>query len=329
MKMLRKIAVAWIFILAAWLPAAAAQAPIQFSSDRFVKQDTSDRAQEQLVAQLNMLTGAGGKFKAGGSAPPAYTGAADVSGWTSPYGCWSLRACTSALRGTPVIDVCSNNFGACTSRVTVNSDASTGMPVLSGIGYSPIYIDKIYAQIGGSGMDLDTTSAFRPVLVTNQLAGQPTLRCDKTQSAGLKSSGTITALSQPFSAAIVFRFTDTGIVWADAAFGVQLLGYIAAGPGNRYQALGSRIDYTGTDNVFESIISVYNGGSSSMRINNSVSSNGDPGSNTPSTSWNICQSSAAAFADGDWFETIIKSGAVSSGDQTSMNTNQHTIGTGW
>lgn len=281
---------------------------------------------EQLQAQLNMVTGAGGKFKAGGSAPPAYTGPADVAGWTSPYACWSLRACTSALRGTAVIDVCSNSSGACTSRVTVNSDASTGMPDLSGIGYSPIYVDKIYAQIGGA-QNLDALAPARPTLVTNQLAGQPTIRCE--DNVGLRTTNAATAISLPFSSGLVVRFTDTGVAWADAGFGVQLLGYISAGVGNRYQSLGSRIDYTGTDNIFESIINVYNGGSSSMRINNSSASNGDPGSNTPSTGWSICQASQAAFMHGDWFETIIKAGAVSAGDQTGLNNNQHTIGTGW
>jgi len=52
------------------------------------------------------------------------------------------------------------------------------------------------------------------------------------------------------------------------------------GNGRSQQAGGSRIDYTGTDNSLESIVSVINGASSSMKINGgSITSNGDPGSN--------------------------------------------------
>lgn len=49
--------------------AQAAQAPIELSSDRFVKQDVGDVAQKQLLAQMNLLTGAGGTLKRGPSGP--------------------------------------------------------------------------------------------------------------------------------------------------------------------------------------------------------------------------------------------------------------------
>lgn len=75
MKLLKSIALAaLLWCLAGSVVTHAAQAAIELSSDRFVQQvDQDDASRKQLLAQLNLLTGAGGKFKAASAALPAPT----------------------------------------------------------------------------------------------------------------------------------------------------------------------------------------------------------------------------------------------------------------
>lgn len=75
MKRLKAIALAaLLWCIAGSVVAHAAQAPIELSSDRFVQQVDQDASQKQLLAQMNLLTGAGGKFKAASAAsPPTFT----------------------------------------------------------------------------------------------------------------------------------------------------------------------------------------------------------------------------------------------------------------
>jgi hypothetical protein len=120
-------------------------------------------------------------------------------------------------------------------------------------------------------------------------------------------------------------------VFTDGSFSFQPLGSVFAN--NRYQADGgSRIDYTGTDNIFESIHSVNNGASSSMSINGTITSAGDPGSNgilggNKLTIGGI--DSGAALLNGYVFEVLVKAGAISTTNQASLTTNQRAIGTGF
>ena len=75
--------------------------------------------------------------------------------------------------------------------------------------------------------------------------------------------------------------------------------------GRSQQTGGSRIDYSGTDNTWESIQSVINGASSSMRINNTSASNGDPGSNSIANTNKLTiggTDSGSALMDGYIFE---------------------------
>ena len=96
---------------------------------------------------------------------------------------------------------------------------------------------------------------------------------------------------------------------------------------------GSRIDYTGTDNILESIVSVLNAGSSSMKINGgSITSSGSPGTNGIGSTNKLtigADDAGGTLLNGNVYEVIVVAAAKNSTEQNAIVANQRTIGTGW
>jgi hypothetical protein len=125
-------------------------------------------------------------------------------------------------------------------------------------------ISKVYDQ-SGNGRHLTTVSGGG--LPTPSVNAINTTLPAMTFANGNLISGTFnaTAQSQPITVGAIAKITDTGEVFTDGTSGFQPIN-TAFGNNRSQQAGGSPIDYTGTDNTWESIQSVMNGASSSMRI---------------------------------------------------------------
>lgn len=335
MKMIYRIVVAGILLLAAWAPSIAAQTPIQLSSDRFVKQDVSDRAQEQLLAQLNMLTGAGGKFKAGGGAPPSYVGPGDVSGWSGAYAHYGLRAYTAALAATQnaLIRVATNDAGANGTDIHSQTNGQINLTEIatfkSTYGATTIYVSTIYDQ-SGNGRHLSTTSTFElPQLAENAIA--TTLPAFSLAPSRLISTASNnTAQAQPITLAYVAKFNGDGAVISDGSFG-WILGRSFAGARRISAGSNENFDVT-TDGTWESGQAVYKGAPSTFRLNGTDITGtgfGDPGtggiSNTvPMT---LGAGPAAFYLNpGLIFEVTIMGSEVSGANQAALYSNQQAAG---
>lgn len=255
----------------------------------------------------------------------------DISGWGTAYAAYSLRCFTFAYAGnvarirnvgTPATQTLLSCSGGVVSA-SVNALATTCATSCE------LYI---WYDQSGNGRTLDTVAggAF-PTFVASSFAGQ----YSATFAAGNLISGAVnaTAQAQPITVAAAVQFTGTGTIFADGSTGFYGL-YSLFGNNRAQKAGGSRIDYTGTDSTLESIISVINGGSSSMKINGgSITSSGSPGTNGIANT-NKLTIGAGSDVGGDLltgnvYEVIVVAGAVGSTDQASMVTNQRTIGTGW
>jgi hypothetical protein len=276
------------------------------------------------------LMGAGCASSACGSGGGGgYTGPGNVTGWNAAYGYWGLRAYTTAQIGGALVDVCSTAASTCSGPATINSAANgyIDTAAITALGYSPVYVNKIYDQAGSQPLVFNVGA--RPELQTNKVGGLLAMLFSGSQLLSTGSNGT--AQTQPLTVSAISEFTGTGLVFTDGSFSFQPLGSVFAN--DRYQADGgSRIDYTGTDNIFEAIHSVNNGSSSSMSINGTITSAGDPGSNgilgANKLTIGAIDSGGAPFS-GYVFEVLVKAGAVSTTNQALLTTNQRAIGTGF
>jgi hypothetical protein len=272
--------------------------------------------------------------------PPtaAYTGPGEVTGWGTAYGYWGLRAYNVSKIGQPCIDVCANLTGVAVSLTTVVIGAD-GYADLTPIGFSPIYVNKIYDQSAGSGtaQHLFLDAGERPSLTANMVGGKPSMFFP--ESFPMRSVANAVAMAQPFTTGIICRsstWTNSGMIICDGSY---LCAPMYHGTANAISQTfdGSNVNqYTGVaDNTTYSLIAVAAGNSSSLSINGATPV---VGSSTPGTNGmgaGGTQLSVGGTAGGGnpfkgyIFEIIIKGGAVSAANQTALSTNQHLIGTGW
>jgi hypothetical protein len=267
------------------------------------------------------------------TAASAYTGPGDVSGWGTAYGYWGLRAYNSTkLSGTTkCLDVCSNFSGAALNLTTVYI-GTNGYVDLSGIGFSPIYVYRIYDQVGSQDLLVPSATATREQLVLNAVGGKPAIAF--STNSYFSSSANAVALAQPISMGTVFQATSAnGIVMTDGSFSFQGIAFTSNSLRSSFGA--GPFDFsTFALNTLSSVVSVANGASCTMWLNGAVMSpttrnHGTNGIGTTNKLTIGGTDSGQGLWIGSFYEFIIKSGVVSDADKTALSTNQHAIGTGW
>lgn len=272
--------------------------------------------------------GVNGGISVGAGGGVAFVGLADLV--PSPIACWSLRACSAALRGTRAVQVCNPGDSSCVDWVT---DAVTGdlVPTLIGgssCGVIVCTIKTVYDQMVGAsscgGVPCDVTMASnRPVL---------TLSCNDIRacatstgaSAGWTSATNLSAFSQPITiSAVAERVTggQQNIITDRAAFD---MGFNAA-PNTTYlyeNQLSSSA--TANDGVIHAMQGLYNNGAaSSLYIDGALQSVGAVGSNAFGGAKISIASGNNGPLQGKWSETAMWAATFSGAQNIAVNGNQH------
>lgn len=284
-------------------------------------------------AQTLTTTGAGSvaKVATGGG---AFLGPVDAI--ASPLGCWSLRACTAALRGNAVANVCVT--GTCADML---SDATTGNLVTQTInGVScpnnsgNCLVRTLYFQTGSLSCPISCNllnaglNATNPVLSNScgSLAKSFCILFVAGNSTVLASQGTATA-SQPLTLIAVAMQTgalgaNNGVVSINS--NQVELSFEASGSALAFIYAGSSlISQSQTINAWHSLIGVANGANSAISVDGAAQTTGNAGSNAASSG--IISLGTSAFSEymtGDVVEVLLYPTAFTSGNDTSMCHNQ-------
>lgn len=208
----------------------------------------------------------------------AFVGPVDAV--ASPLGCWSLRACTSALRGNAVANVCNSTGGVDVGCADMLSDVSTGDLVpatINGISCpgANCTVKTLYFQTGS----LSCSSACNFTQAT--VANRPTL----TASCGALSkafcmawAGSTTQLTSPatstnytgaFSISAVARKTggaETGITATTAGNALEMA-FETAANGIFIFLGGIHNTAVQTDNAWHSFIGLSGSSGTNSRMN--------------------------------------------------------------
>jgi len=263
------------------------------------------------------------------SAPP-YTGAGDVV--TGAYAWAGLRSYSSASRGTKVARVCNASDTNCADINSLSSDGSFDLATAQA---SPLScaddactVKTMYDQSGASSCggpcDLtQATIASRPTLKFNCGASLPCLHFTGTQ---ILESGNMGPYSVPFTYAAVAERTS---VSSTVFFGTYYARFYFTGSAGTIALInGAEFDGSATDNAMHSLLGIFNG-ASSVIVSDGTSSTGDAGATGQLGSDHI-SFGAAPFGSGLNLTGYIREGGIwqigfSSGQRTSMNSNQHTF----
>lgn len=269
--------------------------------------------------------------------PPtaAYTGPGDLTGWGTAYGYWGLRAYNASKIGANCIDVCANFTGAAVSLTTVVI-GSNGYVDLTPIGFSPIYVNRIYDQSGTQDLFFPLIGG-RPNIATSVVGGKPAIFFP--ESYPMLSSSNAVAQAQPLTFATVLSTTaGAGTINPFSDGTATSLPFLFSNTNQLGTNLGVFTSYTPcTDNVFHSLIVVAQGttgsGTTQSVDGTRATVTGNVGSGAIASTNKLTMGAGSEGGSmifrGYIFEVIVKAGSVSTTNQDALTTNQHAIGTGW
>ena len=254
----------------------------------------------------------------------SYTGPGDIaSGAVAWYG---LRAYSSAVRGQKAINVCNSGDATC---VDMSTNASSGALTITTVGgtdcsVSTCTIKKAYDQTGNGYDATQSTIANRPTLSVSCLSSLPCMAFSGSQYL----QAITPAVSYPDTFSAVAK--RTGNFGAQNAIFSQYTGnspvfYFFSGANvvALYAGVGGSMTVGAADNSWHAIQALVNGGASSLAIDGSTTG-GALINNGASTSLAVGAYPGGSntlfgfMAEGGYWAS-----AVSSGNQSSMNSNQH------
>ena len=257
------------------------------------------------------------------AAGASYTGPGDIaSGALAWYG---LRAYSSAARGQKAINVCNAGDATC---VDMSTDASSGALTITTVGgtncsVSTCTIKKAYDQTGNGYDATQSTIANRPTLSVSCLSSLPCMAFSGSQYL----QATIPAVSFPDTYSAVAKRTGNfgaqNAIFASYPGGPVFYFYSGSNLLALYAGVAGSMTVGAADNSWHAIQALVNGGSSSLEVDGTTSG-GALSNNGGSTSLGV-----GAYPGGsNRFNGFMAEGgywtsAVSSGNQSSMNSNQH------
>jgi hypothetical protein len=272
---------------------------------------------------INVTTGGG------------FVGAGDTVAGAAAY--WGLRAYTTATRGNKLLNVCNSTGGVDVGCADLFSDATTGIlasATVSGITCpgANCTVKIAYELTGNTGCIgglpcnvSQNTVATRPTLSSSCVGSNPCIVCHGTTSA-LASGSVNSSTAQPYTLSSVAKRTGsfTALQSAIAAGSNAVLGF--GGSANTSLLFGgSSFTAAATDSAFHAMQGVVNN-TSSVLTTDGVDQTGTAGTNATGTaSFFLCDDGfgGSDAMTGQLLEAGLWSSGFTSGQRTSMNSNQH------
>lgn len=271
---------------------------------------------------------------AGGTPPPSYTGPGDVVA-SAVFG-GGLRAYSAATAGSKAINVCLASDVACAD---LSTDASTGALVITTVGgfscaVVTCTVKTIYDQTGNNACSGSTPCDFtqatelkRGTLVVNCIGSLPCIATSVNSNPGYLTSGNSPGTAQPFTCSFVAMNTAPGQGALFSAKATVQIGYHSSGANVAFIYAGSSVPTaTASDGAFHAIQAVFNNASSDIYVDGST----NPSNLGSSTGMDGASSIVLLTADigsqpmeGQFSELWCWGSAFSSGQKSSMNSNQH------
>jgi len=289
-------------------------------------------------AQMNLLTGAGGKFRAAAAA--SYQGPGDVvTGGVLFYSCARAYNATYA-NGTnslcDLVDSAAPSTVICTLRVL-----TTGFVDLAGTyctgSVTPsakcaaatggvCNVSRMYNQIApGTNDATSTTAATQPRLTFSALGGLPGITCTNAASSAITTTGTVTQNVPNTLVAVAVRTpssaTEGGIFGENGSGSVSLL-YPATANTVGYRSGATTNTATASDTSFHSFAAVAPSGASSTIVVDGSGTTAAPNGANITVPMRLCRSANTTQSlNGTIMEAWLASIAFDSTQYGDVNSN--------
>lgn len=259
----------------------------------------------------------------GNVASTAYVGPGDiVSGATAWYGLRAYSAATASAL-TNAVDIIRASDSTTQTFTVLATGALDIASITTFLASTTGKVSKLWDQTGNGNHLTQGTDANRPTFTLSGIGSLPVMTC--ASSAAPTLSGTISTISQPWTVSAIYNNTNNAVFQSlvtNAASGLGVYIDDVSGANHIELEITSDLVASATDGSWHAIQAVANGASSDMNVDGSATT-GSVSATSWTTSFNVGGTSANRGLNGKLVEIGIWPSAFSSGNSTSMSTNQH------
>jgi hypothetical protein len=271
---------------------------------------------------------------------PTYVGPGDIVSGAWMWGglrCYSAATATGSTKALTIRRASDSTTSDIVCKTDGTLDVATAGTFCAS---TTCFATKIWDQSGATKCTSGTVvcdlvpsggTGTQPQLIFSCLGSLPCLRYVSSSSQCMLSNVSFSAQAQPVTVSTVGNRTASAstnrIIFSQGNFGSDPTIYGPGGTANAwiYNA-GSGVTATANDNAVHAANAVFNGASSTINIDGSETA-GSAGTNgfIVAKISAGCSIGGGAFLDGDWYEGGLWPVGFTSGNRTSMNSNQHTF----
>lgn len=289
------------------------------------------------LGQDAMMIGAGSPSKVGAG---AYQGPGDVISGALMWA--GLRAYSLAKAGNRAANVCNAGDANCADVNTLANgkfDVATaqGAPLNCGGTGGTCTIKILYDQTGNlncspsAACDLsNSTAANRPTLAFNCVGTTNPCMIFNGTTQLLETNGLGFTTTQPLTISGAAKYTNPGTqgpLVSTSNGATPSIGFDASGtPATAWAYAGTLLSESASDNAWHALQGVFNGTSSDINVDGTpCASSCNTGTGVPAGSSIVLGNGFSEFMQGDATEVGIWGSNFSSGQSSSMSSNQHSF----
>lgn len=266
------------------------------------------------------------------TAAAAYTGPGDiVSGAAYWYGLRGYSAAYASPGTNCAVDIEDQSGANPLTCIHIlsngNLDVATIITWVAAHSVTTIKISQLYDQTGNGIHLVQATLANMPVLVLSGLGSLPLISFTGSSTQVLQSSfNAAPTEAQPFTMSAVFKNTNSSYAggWFAASSGSGSMFLGNNGANTVDLQCGSDTATTATDNAFHSVQAVGNGASSTVKIDSGSLNTVSAGTSSAGQTIILGGDQFSNRMTGNILEAGLWPSAISSANQTSLSSNQHT-----
>jgi hypothetical protein len=286
---------------------------------------TASSAWWKSIQQVGVSSGGGG-----------YVGPGDIVSGASFY--YGLRAYTAAYATSNgnIADIVDTATGTATCTIVAKSSGDADLTSLSCAGgtlsvttfctvtHTGCSVTKLYDQTGNNaGGAGQSTLALMPTLTLGATSNSKPAMTFLGSSSQIMGFALLSAIPQPYTSSSVARrtalFTTQGGIIGDGSFFIDFKNVAAA---IDFFSGAADTSTPSIDGSFIAIQAVGNGASSTVKVNSSAANTVSPGTSATGTGINIGDDGFNEFLTGNIAEVIMWPSGLSSGNQSSISSNQ-------
>lgn len=254
-----------------------------------------------------------------------YVGPGDVVASATAW--WGLRAYSLATVGTAAIRLRRDSDNTESDFNTLTNGTLDVASVTTFKGVANLFVTTLYDQIGVNHM-IQATAAKQPKFTLSVIGSRPAMQDNGAATTLLQTTNAMGTIPEPYTFSTAYDVTTSndGMIGIGALSAYPQVRVDQAGANTiSLENLSSGFTKTAADSTWHALQAVFNGASSDANIDGTVNTGTESGESISNFKFDLFSFDGSSnFFKGNLVEFGLWAAAFTSGQSSSMSSNQHT-----